>query len=175
MLPEDPTELAAFFLGRLGELVGRLEKQDDRNLSLMLAAYMEDILGSVLLHYLVDGASAKELVTGFNAPLGTFASRTRAAHALGLISDQQSRTLNLIRKIRNQFAHNWELESFDHPSIGGILDSMDIRHIGEAPESPTRRTKFENTSGAILLELQFLNARVQTERLQSRPLQIGNS
>lgn len=44
-----------------------------------------------------------------NGPLGTFSARIRVACALAWISDDVQSDLNLIRSIRNEFAHN-----FDH-------------------------------------------------------------
>jgi mannitol operon repressor len=57
-----------------------------------------------------------QLVEGANAPLGTFSARIEACYALGLTSDDEHNDLTLIRRIRNEFAHNIET-TFGTPSI----------------------------------------------------------
>lgn len=55
---------------------------------------------------MIEAKSAKDLIDGANAPLGTFSARIKATHALGLIRDREHKDLELMRHIRNQFAHN---------------------------------------------------------------------
>jgi len=43
---------------------------------------------------------------GANAPLGTFSARIELAYRIGEINATLARALHLIRKIRNDFAHN---------------------------------------------------------------------
>jgi DNA-binding MltR family transcriptional regulator len=54
---------------------------------------------------LVKHPSVAKLTTGFNAPFGTFSSRIVGALALGLISADEYHDLEIIRGIRNDFAH----------------------------------------------------------------------
>jgi DNA-binding MltR family transcriptional regulator len=51
---------------------------------------------------------SKDLLFGFNAPLGTFSARTKAAYVMGLIERKEYEEINIIRKIRNEFGHNWK-------------------------------------------------------------------
>ncbi|HEL3757571.1 TPA: hypothetical protein UMV36_001945, partial [Stenotrophomonas maltophilia] len=76
-----------------------LSAHDERGLALALAAFAEDTLGRLLLTYLIDGKQAKDLVEGFNAPLGTLASRMKAAYAVGLLTREQYEDLEIARKI----------------------------------------------------------------------------
>ena len=92
-------------LNRFLSLVGT---QDDPSMILALATFLEDTLGRLLLAYLRSCKAARELVEGFNAPLGTFGARTKAAYAFGLLTKAQYEDIEILRKVRNQFAHNWE-------------------------------------------------------------------
>jgi hypothetical protein len=50
--------------------------------------------------------SEDPLFDGANAPLSTFNARIEMAYRLGVIDATFSRNLHLVRKIRNDFAHN---------------------------------------------------------------------
>jgi len=55
--------------------------------------------------FFLENEGAEKLLSGFNAPLGTFSSRIAGASALGLLTDKEFKQLNLIREVRNEFAH----------------------------------------------------------------------
>jgi hypothetical protein len=64
-------------------------KETERGAALAAAAFVDDLLQRILAAFLLDTPSANELLNGGNAPLGLMASRTDAAHALGLTSGQE--------------------------------------------------------------------------------------
>ncbi len=101
----------------LNSVFESLHEHDERGLVLTLAALAEDSLGVLLINYLREEKQAKELVEGFNAPLGTFSSRIKAAFSLGLLIKDSYDTLEVLRKIRNEFAHNWTGVSLDRQDI----------------------------------------------------------
>lgn len=51
------------------------------------------------------------------APLSSFSSRIRIAHAMGILSNQRRGRLDLIRKVRNAFAHSLRPILFAEPLI----------------------------------------------------------
>ncbi|EET1893609.1 hypothetical protein FK741_005263, partial [Escherichia coli] len=101
----------------LNKLNGYLDSLDERGLILSLAAFSEDALGKMLLTFMLDNKASKELIEGFNAPLGTFSSRIKACFSLGLITEGQYKDLELLRKIRNKFSHSWENISIEDQDI----------------------------------------------------------
>ena len=108
-------------LNRFYRIVG---KHDDRGMVLTLGAFAEDTLGRLLLTYLVDGKPAEDLVEGFNAPLGTFASRNKAAYSMGLLVHEQYEDLEILRKIRNAFAHSWEGISLEKVELKALIGKL---------------------------------------------------
>src|SRR5690606_37481533 len=81
---------------------------------------LDDCLLKLLKYFMIDDAEAevdKLLSGGPNAPLGTFSSRVLSAYCLGLISEDEFKDIEIIRKIRNDFAHNLLEISFDNQSI----------------------------------------------------------
>jgi hypothetical protein len=77
-------------------------------LVLSLAAFAEEALGALLKAFMTPSEATAQLIEGFNAPLGTFSSRIKAAYAIGLITKEQFLDLERLRKIRNEFAHSWK-------------------------------------------------------------------
>ncbi len=72
---------------------------------MLSASLLDDQLGQLLGAYLIDNKASKALLDGFNAPFGTFSSKIYGCSALGLISPDEEHDIQLIRKIRNDFAH----------------------------------------------------------------------
>ena len=93
-------------LDSLNRFLFVIDKQDDRAMVLSLATFVEDSLGRLLIAYLRTCKATKELVEGFNAPLGTLGARIKAAYALGLLTVEQYKDIEILRKVRNEFAHD---------------------------------------------------------------------
>jgi mannitol operon repressor len=92
-----------------------LRQESERGQVLISAGFLEEQPKDVLLAFLLEKSQARDLVEGANAPLGTFSARTEACYALGLITEEEYSDLTLIRRIRNEFAHNIET-SFETPT-----------------------------------------------------------
>ena len=92
-------------------------KESDRGAVLIAASLLDELLKAILKAFFVESKVSTELLDGFNAPLGSFASRIAAAYALGLIQKSEFDEITLIRKIRNQFSHKWKDVTFDSSPI----------------------------------------------------------
>jgi hypothetical protein len=79
-------------------------------------------------------------------PLGSFSARIELCYALGLSPKQVRRDLILIRKIRNDFAHQAKTLTFDDPGIADRCAELFYSMLG-APARP--RPKFTNAVMAI--------------------------
>ncbi len=93
-----------------------LERESDRGAVLISTGFLEQQLKDVLLAFMLTSPRADELVDGGNAPLGTFGARITACYVLGLISEDEHADLHLLRRIRNDFAHDIHT-SFETPSV----------------------------------------------------------
>lgn len=152
-LPEHPRVDPVF--GKFNRLLEVIDGEDERGMVLSVAAYAEDCLGRLLLAYLRKGEYSKGLVHGFNAPLGTLAARIKAAFAVSVLSPEQSRDLDLMRKIRNEFAHQWEGCSLEDEKIMGWIDEMSDSRISP-PKATTPRSKFRGIMSCVMAELEYL-------------------
>lgn len=132
-----------------------LSAHDERGLALALAAFAEDTLGRLLLTYLIDCKQSKDLVEGFNAPLGTLASRMKAAYAVGLLTKEQYEDLEIARKIRNLFAHNWEGVSLSQPDIRAMIGQLHGYNFDQTPMTTEPRDRLQQSISNVLTELRI--------------------
>ncbi|MGA3080494.1 MAG: hypothetical protein ABSD44_03820 [Terracidiphilus sp.] len=94
------------YLKDIPAFLDSLNEESDRGAVLIAAAMLDDALALAIQRHLVDHKDTKKLTEGFNAPLGTFSARILGAFALGIISEAEYAEIEIIRKIRNKFAHS---------------------------------------------------------------------
>lgn len=163
-LAEDDT------FGPLNRLGRSLRKLDERGLVLSLSAFAEEALGELLLAFLRDNKSSRDLFGGFNAPLGTLSARIKAAHALGLIDDEQFNDFECLRKIRNEFAHSWDQVSLERQDLAAYARNMSFSNLDD--EFPkTSAAKIRSSISALLTDIksQTNQMRLNGTGLKVRP------
>jgi len=82
-----------------------LTKESDRGCALAVACYIDAELKELLRSYLIDDQKEVDNLFHVSGPLSSFSARIDVCHALGLIGPQVRRDLHLMRRIRNDFAH----------------------------------------------------------------------
>jgi hypothetical protein len=93
------------------------------------------ILGTALVEHELDLLLRRKLLrpdsdtewarlTSDDGPLGTFSQKTLCAHVLKLFDDATKRNIDIIRVIRNQFAHTKRLINFENPLIVAELKKV---------------------------------------------------
>lgn len=91
-------------------------KESDQGKVLVSHGYLEQLVEDVLFAFIRDIPESRRLCEGRNAPLSTFHSQVTACYSLGLITESEHHDLQLIRKIRNEFAHHIHT-SFETQSV----------------------------------------------------------
>ena len=86
-------------------LVDDLEKETDRGIALLGAAFLDDVLDVMIRASFVDDVEAMNKLLGPGRPLESFGSRAHLAYCVGLLGEDIYEDLNLLREIRNDFAH----------------------------------------------------------------------
>lgn len=153
---EDPV------FGGINLLNKSLDDLDERGLVLSLAAFAEDALGQLLKAFLLTNEATNQLLEGFNAPLGTFSARIKAAYALGLIEKDQLDDLERLRKMRNEFAHSWRPIGFENAKISALIKALNYSSIDDKfPE--TLREKVQSSLSAVLIELRSSTNQIQVK------------
>ena len=159
-------------MDNLNRFMHLVHKQDDRAMVLSLAAFAEDTLGRLLLAYMVDCKQSKELVEGFNAPLGTFSARIKAAYAIGLLLRDQHDDLDIARKIRNVFAHDWEGVALERNDIQALIGQLHCHTFTshKEPFKGTPRERLIEAVSTICCETRIHTARLISGKNKSVPV-----
>jgi hypothetical protein len=153
-------------LKELSEFLNEFNKESDRGAALNAAAVLDDWLSNILKEFLADNKSAKNLLSGFNAPLGTFSAKAAAAHSLGLIQDNEIEEITLIRKIRNEFGHSWKESSFENQKIKDLTFNLPWLGPKELEEGSTARGRFNLAIAILLTDLMWRSRLVSKEKRQ---------
>jgi DNA-binding MltR family transcriptional regulator len=97
------------------EFNARLREETDRACAILGAAMLDARLESLFRSRLI-GQPDELLANG--RPLGSFSVKIRLSHSLGWISDDACKDLNIVREVRNRFAHSFDHDlTFDDQSI----------------------------------------------------------
>lgn len=84
----------------------QLSQESERGSAIIGAAFIDDVLEEMLKTLMIVPAQKQdELFTGSFAPLGSLSAKIALSYRLGLISPNVRMGLDLVRKIRNDFAH----------------------------------------------------------------------
>lgn len=99
--------------------------ESDRGCALVIAEWLSEALRELIGASLVVQANQTEIFNGPTTPLGTFSSRVRIAHALGLLEKSEHEALNAIRQVRNKAAHFDKAVGFDFRlNQASVVDSL---------------------------------------------------
>lgn len=102
-------------------------KETDRACVILSAAILENALEKLLkAFFILTESSHDDLFDGPIAPLGSFWAKTKIAYRLGLIDTGLSHDLDVIRKIRNDFAHNITECKFDNASVQAQIENLGL-------------------------------------------------
>lgn len=128
-----------------------LTQESDRGIALMGTAYIDERLKVLIEKYLIEDNSILKTMFDFSGPLGTFSSRLMMAYSLGLIPKNIFNNSNILRKIRNDFAHVSRPISFDEEPVKSRCYSLNIHGIDTKSRAKAR---FTRTIMTILLEIE---------------------
>src|SRR5690606_31044209 len=127
--------------------------ESDRGCALMAAAFLESEIENLLKIKLIGTNSFIKELFSFNGPLGTFSSKIKMAYSLGLISKYTMGDLDIIRRIRNSFGHEYKPLSFETKEIKDQVNAL--KHTMYEIEGIRTRAIFTNT---VLGQLSFITA-----------------
>jgi mannitol operon repressor len=106
------------------EFLAEFQRETDRGAALVGAALIDSRLERLLSSHLIESKAATELLGAGDAPLGSLSSRIKISFALGLITELEYQEADLIRKVRNEFAHEVHGLTFSSQRISGLCSSL---------------------------------------------------
>lgn len=119
-----------------------VEKESDRGAILILAAYVEELLGQIIFESCSSEKLGEELLQ-FRNPGGDFSSKILLCEAFGFISPDEANAANCLRRVRNNAAHfdpkgrGFDV-LFDSPQtaqqIGAFLKFLNLKLTSDKPD-----------------------------------------
>jgi DNA-binding MltR family transcriptional regulator len=114
--------------GEMQHILEAFQNESDRGSALVAAAFLDLTLESLLRarfssHLQKRSKLIEPLFEGFG-PLSTFSSKIRVSYAIDLLQDWMASDLDVIRAIRNEFAHSLALRTFRDPKISQMVDKL---------------------------------------------------
>jgi hypothetical protein len=114
------------------EMVQEFQSESDRAAVILCAAKIDYLLQQILLKYLLPSPSNTDEVFDNEGPASTFSAKINLCYRLRLIDNGMAKSIHIIRKIRNTFAHEMS---------GGKLDSGTHRDRVNTLYMPYKNTK----------------------------------
>lgn len=130
-----------------------LTQETDRGCALFTAAYLDKALSDLLYVSLVEHNKMEDDLFKGEAPLSAFSARIKFAFYLGKISAVCRADLDTIRKIRNDFAHDARLISFNTQSIADRCRNLAFSYHQKEGDP---RGHFTSAASGILAKLHIL-------------------
>lgn len=132
-----------------------LHNESDRAAAILGAAFLDESLHQLLLSAVTGGPRVAARLLDRDRPLSTFGARVLSAYAFGLISQDEFDELEIIRTIRNAFAHREHSLSFSTQSISDRAARLNsgrllLEGLQDLPITPR---KIFDTSVAVLAML----------------------
>lgn len=115
------------------------ESKDDRTIAILGGTFLEMILEHILYAFFPEDDKEVGEMMQFNQPLGNFSNKIKMCYCLGLIDKIIKDDLNLIRKIRNEFAHDL-YASFESDKIKNWCLQLKWHKIIVTPYPPSGAT-----------------------------------
>jgi len=161
-MPSDRIEELSAFLREINS-------ESDRGMALVGLSSIDDRLRATLAAFMCPGRQTDVLLSGANAALGTLSSRSAACLALGLVEKPEFDEINILRKIRNEFAHGLVSVRFTEPRIEALCNSLKSPLPEFVPkQQQTSRFKFSNAVTSIMSRVLYRPEWVFRERRQPR-------
>jgi len=107
--------------------LNEIETEGDRAAAIVAATFVDEHLALVIRHSLHQNKKIADEMFSNSGPLGTFSSKINLAFLIGVFSAKCHKELNIIKRIRNLFAHDLALRGFESQQVKDIVKNL-VRH-----------------------------------------------
>lgn len=128
-----------------------IEKQTDRGVAIIGAAYVDLVLRDAIATRLLPDASLMAELFENRGPLQEFGSRIQVAFALSVCGPAAYHDLRTIKDIRNAFAHSAEAMDFHHQDVARLCGTLWYPKTISVPNRPNPHTPRQQYIRAIEL------------------------
>jgi DNA-binding MltR family transcriptional regulator len=132
------TKEAAASFRQLTEFTQTLNGESDRGAALVAAQILSEELAKLIKSKMVNDKKLIKDAFSVRGALGSLSGRIDHAFLLGLLPNVVRQDLNLLRAIRNEFAHSTESKTFETHSIKSRCMELTYYGIGNKNSSPRK-------------------------------------
>ena len=161
---KDPVNYSA-----LRQAVSTFTKQSDRGTALIAAAWVDDALSECLRASFRQEKETADKLLEPDRPLGTFSSRIKLAYLLGIIISSLRSDLDLIKSIRNDFAHLRQSMRFSVQSITDRCNALLGAKAFQAGTGETIRSSREKYLISVFFATECLMAYAEKAKPPDTP------
>jgi DNA-binding MltR family transcriptional regulator len=149
-----------------------IQQLSEQGAAIVFTSVVDETLAALLRDFFVNHPKTVDKMLEDPGPLSSFGVRIELAFLLGLITSRERRMLNLIRRIRNDFAHSTDRVSFSQSPIRERSLELDVTIIESQTRVPLFNQKF--TTACIYL-VDVLWQRTKHIKHQKEPKPIKKS
>ena len=104
-----------------------LRTESDRGATILANPWIDNLLERKLKTLFSEGNSAtRRKLFDPNGPFSTFSSKILVVYSLGLIDSDIYHDIDLVRKIRNRFAHEIDCIDLEDPKLRSLIEQFKI-------------------------------------------------
>lgn len=145
------------------------EGKDERAIAIIGGTFLEMLLEHILYAFLPEDDKEVEKLMQFNGVLGNFSNKISMAYCLGLIDKIIKDDLNLIRKVRNEFAHDL-YASFESGKITSWCKQLKWHKEMLTPDPPSDATTRDYFQVGVNTLISHLHGCIGIARTQKRTI-----
>ncbi len=156
MARKRPPTTSEEIIQRRDELFKALSKESDRGAVLISASFLDEALEALLrarfsIRHPKSKSSIRPLFNAFG-PLSTFSAKVTICYATDLIAKWIYEDLEIVRKLRNKFAHSVGVARFDLPAAVQLTEKLKAADLAvttitkEAAGTKTKKIKIAKKS-----------------------------
>lgn len=127
-------------------------EKNDRGAAVLEAATVENSLQWAIIRTFAIPLERQKELFRHDGPLGSFSDKIRIAHALNIFGTATRSNLDIIRTLRNTFAHSMIALSFDTPEIAEACRLLTVPDVQEIEKVYASKIGLMDRSGANGLE-----------------------
>ena len=146
-----------------------IEKKDERTIAILGGTFLEMSLEHLLYAFLPDDEKEVKKLFEYNQPLGNFSNKIAISYCLGLIDKMVKNDLNLIRKIRNKFAHNL-YSTFEDEEIKSWSNGLKFHIVSMMMKPPVGATSLEIFQVGVNQLISNLHGYISISRSKKRKI-----
>ena len=159
-------KLKELSLAKWNQMVETFHEESDRGAAILAGSFAEHALAQYLKFRIRDKKLADKLFDGMG-PLSSFSQRISIAFAFDLINAELYKDLDIIRKIRNHFAHHPLDATFKTVEIKQLCEKLSTFQHTSAEQHPKPGDQHRVTyllscgfaSGSLLDEIESAEAK----------------